>query len=148
MPMEYIIPSLIISQITEMADIDTMNEILVQLLALEEDRFIAGFHQKVQKTREKAWHDRHIKSKIFHTGDLVLLYDSKFVKFLGKFKTHWLRPYQIQQVREGGVVQINKLNGEIVPTLINGSRLKIYSDSHSTSKTQLRELDGAYVQCS
>ena len=64
-PMEYIIPSLIIAQITEMADTDMMNERLEQLLALEEDKFIAGFHQKVQKVREKAWHDRHIKSKIF-----------------------------------------------------------------------------------
>ena len=65
MPMEYIIPSLRISQITKMADTDTMNERLAQLLALEEDRFIAGFHQKVQKAREKAWHDRHIKRKKF-----------------------------------------------------------------------------------
>ena len=72
----------------------------------------------------------------------------KFVKFLGKFKTHWLGPYQIQQVIDEGAIQLSKLNGELVPTLINGSRLKIYSDSHSTSKTQLRELDGAYVQCS
>ena len=49
MPMEYIIPSLIVAQIIEIADIDTMNERLAQLLALEEDKFIAGFHQKVQK---------------------------------------------------------------------------------------------------
>ena len=134
MPMEYIIPSLRIAQIIEMADIDTMNERLAQLLALEEDRFIAGFHQKVQKAREKAWHDRHVKNKIFQIGDLVLLYDSKFVKFPGKFKTHWLGPYQIQQVTEGGVVQLSKLNGELLPTFINGSRLKIYSASHSTSQ--------------
>ena len=134
MAMEYIIPSLRIAQITEMADADTMNDTLAQLLALEEDRFIAGFHQKVQKAREKAWHDRHIKSNIFQTGDLVLLYDSKFVKFPGKFKTHWLGPYQIQQVTDGGAVQLSKLNGELVPTLINGSRLKLYSDSHSTSQ--------------
>ncbi len=134
MPMEYIVPSLRISQITEMADVDTMNEILEQLLALEEDRFIAGFHQKVQKAREKAWHDRHIKHKIFQIGDLVLLYDSKFIKFLGKFKRHWLGPYQIQHITDGGAVQLSKLNGEPVPTLINGSRLKLYSDSHSTSQ--------------
>ena len=49
MPMEYIIPSLRIAQITEMDDTNTMNERLAKLLALEEDRFIAGFHQKVQK---------------------------------------------------------------------------------------------------
>ena len=133
MPMEYIIPSLRITQITDMADTDMMNERLAQLLALEEDRFIAGFHQKVQKAREKAWHDRHIKSNIFQIGDLVLLYNIKFVKFPGKLKTHWLGPYQIQQVTEGGVVQLSKLNGELVPTLINGSRLKLYHDSHSTS---------------
>ena len=47
MPMEYIIPSLRVAQITEIVDTDTMNERLVQLLALEEDRFIAEFHQKV-----------------------------------------------------------------------------------------------------
>ena len=45
--MEYIIPSLRIAQITEITDTDMMNERLAQLLALEEDRFIAGFHQKV-----------------------------------------------------------------------------------------------------
>ena len=49
----------------EESDTDMMNERLAQLLALEEDRFIAGFHQKVQKVREKAWHDRHIKSIMF-----------------------------------------------------------------------------------
>ena len=49
MPMEYIIPSFRIAHITEMADTDTMSERLAQLLALEEDKFIAGFHQKVQK---------------------------------------------------------------------------------------------------
>ena len=49
MPMEYILPSLRIAQITGMADIDTVQERLAQLLDLEEDRFIIGFHQKVQK---------------------------------------------------------------------------------------------------
>ena len=87
----------------------------------------------MQKEQEKAWHDRHIKSKSFQIGDLVLLYDSKFVKFPGKFKTHWLGPYQIQYVTEGGAVQLSKLNRELLPMLINGSRLNLYSDSHSTS---------------
>ena len=63
----------------------------------------------------------------------MLLYDNKFVKFPGNFKTHWLGPYQIQQVTDGGAVQLSKLNEELVPTLINGNRLKLYNDSHSTS---------------
>ena len=76
MPMEYILPSLRIAQITEMADTETVHERLAQLIALEEDRFITGFHQKVQKEREKSWHEKHAKNKIFQIGDLVLLYDS------------------------------------------------------------------------
>ena len=133
MPMEYILPSLRVAQITGMTDIATVEERLAQLLTLEEDRFIAGFHQTVQKAREKAWHDRHIKNKTFQIGDLVLLYDSKFLKFPGKFKTHWLGPYQIQQVTEGGAVQLSQLNGELLPTWINGSRLKLYSATLPTS---------------
>ena len=132
--MEYILPSLKIAQITGMTDTDIVEERLAQLLALEEDRFIVGFHQKVQKAQEKAWHDTHIKNKTFQIGDLVLLYDSKFINFPGKFKTHWLGPYQIQQVTEGGAVQLSKLDGELLPTWINGSRLKPYSDSHLASQ--------------
>ena len=48
-PMKYILPSLRITQITGMTDTDIVEERLAQLLALEEDRFITGFHQKVQK---------------------------------------------------------------------------------------------------
>ena len=92
MPMEYVAPSLKIATLTKMTHVEIVNERLLHLLGLEEDRFIAGFHQQVQKAREKAWHDRHIKNKSFKVGDLVLLYDSKFAKFPGKFFMHWLGP--------------------------------------------------------
>ena len=71
-----------------MVDAETMNERLLHLVGLEEDCFFAGFHQQVQKAREKAWHDRHIKNKLFKIRDLVLLYDSKFAKFPAKFCMH------------------------------------------------------------
>ena len=59
MPMEYVVPSLKVVALTDMADDETVNEILLHLVGLEEDHFIVGFHQQVQKAREKAWHDRH-----------------------------------------------------------------------------------------
>ena len=62
----------------------------------------------------------------------MLLYDSKFMKFLGKFKTHWKGPYIIQKVTDGGAVQLAKLNGELIPSMINGSRLKTYRDRPGT----------------
>jgi hypothetical protein len=72
------------------------------LIELEEDRFIAEFHQQVQKEREKVYHDMHIKKKAFKQGDIVLVYDSKFIKHLGRFRMHWLVPYEIAYVTEGG----------------------------------------------
>ena len=42
-PMDYIVPSLKISAFTNMDDPAMLNERLVKILELEEDRFIAGF---------------------------------------------------------------------------------------------------------
>lgn len=88
MPMEYIVPSLWIVVVTNMGDLDTMEERLAQIVKLEEDRFLAGFHQQLQKDCEKAWHDRYIKQCTFKNEYLVLLYDSMFTKFHGKFQMH------------------------------------------------------------
>ena len=63
--MEYIIPSLRIAKATDMDDVEALEEHITQLIQLEEDHFIAGFHQQVVKDRQKVWHDRHIKNKPF-----------------------------------------------------------------------------------
>jgi len=82
---------------------------------------LARFHQQVQKECEKAWHDQHIKLHIFKVHDLFLLYDSKFDKFPGKFQMHWLGPYVIKEIIDGGVVQLMKLNGDPFLGKVNGS---------------------------
>jgi hypothetical protein len=87
----------------ELTDSGAMEKRLSELVELEEDRFVAGFHQQVQKVHEKSWHDRHIKQKKFQTGDLVLLYDNKFLQHPGKFQMHWLGPYVIRFVTDAGV---------------------------------------------
>ena len=56
----------------------------------------------------------------------MLLYDSKFKKFLGKFRMHWLGPYVVKEVIDGGVVQLVKLNEEPFPGRVNGSHVKPY----------------------
>jgi hypothetical protein len=62
-PLEYLIPSLCIATITNMTERGTTQEILSQLMELEEDMIMVGFHQEVQKEKDKSWHDRHIKKK-------------------------------------------------------------------------------------
>jgi transposase InsO family protein len=48
-PMEYLVPRLRIETFIDMDDTSVVQERVVQLVELEEDRFIVGFHQQVQK---------------------------------------------------------------------------------------------------
>lgn len=125
-PMEYIVPNLCIIVLTGMIDSEALEERLTQLEELEEEWFLVSFHQQVQKQREKACHDRHIKLRTLKVNDLVLLYDGKFEKILGKFKMHWLGPYVVKEVTDGGAVQLVKLNGEPFPGKVNGNRFNPY----------------------
>lgn len=127
MPMEYIVPSLRITTLTGMTNRGALEERLAQLAELEEEIFLAGFHQQVQKHREKAWHDWHIRLRTFKLNYLVLLYDSKFDKFPGKLRMHWLGSYVIKEITDGGVVQLFKLNGDPFRGKVSGSRLKPYT---------------------
>ena len=87
-PLDYLVPSLLIATITNMIEKGVVQERLDQLMELEEDKLLAEFHQEVQKLKEKYWYDRHIKKKIFKEGDLVLIYDSRYLQHPGKFNMH------------------------------------------------------------
>ena len=102
----------------------------------------------MQKNREKSWHDRHIKSKTIKEGDLVLMYDNKFARFPGKFRMHWLGPYQVKHVIEGGDSSLATLDGIMMPTMVNGSRMKLYRDSQPLSLLRNKETKCVDVQCS
>jgi hypothetical protein len=75
--LERLVRSLRIAAITNMTERGIVHDRLNQLMIMEEDRILTGFHQEVKKARDKAWHDRHIKRKTFKVEDLVLMHDSK-----------------------------------------------------------------------
>jgi hypothetical protein len=51
---EFILPRFHIETIIELLDTSAIKERLEELVQLEEDWFVARFHQQVQKAREKA----------------------------------------------------------------------------------------------
>lgn len=116
MPMDYIVPSLCIAVLIGMKDRGTMEERLTQLEENEEEWFLAGFHQQVQKQCKNS----------FKVNNLVLLYDSKFDKFQWKFQMHQLALYVVKEVRDRGAVKLVKLNGERLPSKVNGRWQKPY----------------------
>jgi hypothetical protein len=87
-PLEFRVTSMCIATITNMPEQGIVEERLSKLMIVEENRILVGLQQKVQKARDKSWHDRHIKRKIFKEGDLVLVYDNKYLQHLGKLKMH------------------------------------------------------------
>jgi hypothetical protein len=103
-PLELSVPSLCIASITNMTERGVIQERLSQLMEMEEERILEIFHEEVQKKRDKSWYDRHIKKKIFKEGDLVLLYENNFLQHLGKFRMHWIGPYEVMTVADRGSV--------------------------------------------
>ena len=98
-----------------------------QLNELDEVRQDALQQTTVVQQQRIKWHDKFIKNKEFQVGDWDLLFDSKFKDFKGKFTTHWLGPYEIQEVFDNGSVQIKTIDEEEASFLVNGHRLKVYN---------------------
>jgi hypothetical protein len=63
----------------------------------------------------------------------MLLYDNKFLQNPGKLQMHWLGPYVIKYVTKTCILQLKKLDGEVMEGLVNGSRMKLYRDNHASA---------------
>jgi hypothetical protein len=109
-----------------MLEEELVSQRLIELQELEETRILADFHQSAEKARHKAWHDRHIKTKVFVQGEKVILYDSRYQKHPGKLNMHWLGPFIVAEIRPYGVVRLAQLDGMLGPIWVNGTRLKPY----------------------
>ena len=47
-------------------------------------------------------------------------------KFPGKLHVRWLGPYLVTKVYENGSLEMSTLDGEPLPTRVNGSRVRKY----------------------
>eukprot|EP00253_Pinus_taeda_P012991 PITA_12991 len=100
---------------------------IVELNQLDEHRQQGIEHTTLVQQQRMKWHDRFIKNKTFHKGDWALLFDSKFKDFKAKFTTHWLGPYEIEEIFDNGVVKIKTIDKESTSLLVNGHRLEVYN---------------------
>ena len=67
-----------------------------------------------------------MKDKKIGPTNLVLLYDIRFQKFPGKFRLHWLGPYKVRVIHVNSSFELENFAGNILPTRLNGNRLKVY----------------------
>jgi len=59
----------------------------LQLNELDELWLEAYENSRIYKDRTKKWHDKHIVTKRFDKGDMVLLFNSRLRLFSGKLKS-------------------------------------------------------------
>jgi hypothetical protein len=94
-----------------------------------------AFHHTglIQKQKEK-WHDKFINNKLFKVEDWVLLFDSRFKNFKGKFSTRWLGPYENEVVFDNGFVKVRTIDDEDIFFLVNGNILNLYKKPKSKAR--------------
>jgi hypothetical protein len=62
---------------------------------------------------------------------------------------HWLEPYEIAYVTEGGVAQLKTLKGEWKEGLVNGSWLKLYYENQLPHNSKYKHKEkGLGTKCS
>ena len=74
---------------------------------------------KLFKEKVKRWHDKRIQKREFKVGEYVLLYNSHFRFFAGKFLSKWEGPYVIKEVYRSKAIKINNAEGTN-PKVVNG----------------------------
>jgi hypothetical protein len=94
----------------------------LQLSELDELRQDAYESSRIYKEKKKMIHDKHILRREFSPGDTVLVYDSRFHLFPGKFKSRWFGPCIVKRVMPNGAVEVQSPSqGNFT---VNGQRLK------------------------
>ena len=74
----------------------------------------------------KKYQDLKIEKREFMVGDLVLLYNSRFLLFSSKLKSKWTGPYLITQLFHHGALELETKDG--VRFKVNGQGIKLGHD--------------------
>ncbi|CAM8917912.1 unnamed protein product [Rhodiola kirilowii] len=101
---------------------------ILQLNELDEIKLDSYKSSRIYKEKNRRWHDKLILKKQFSAGDKVLLFNSRYKLFPGKFKSKWSRPYRIHKVFDDGHLELIGNEGNVFKA--NGQRVKIYHADH------------------
>ena len=127
LPIELEVQSLRIALDERLGDLESLQTRFAKLEQLDEIRANALLVMEATQRRRKSYYDSKLKPKSFMPNDLVLLYDSRFKNFPGKFQIRWHGPYKVIEGFPNGSVQLEDFMGTKFTTRINGNRLHLYN---------------------
>ena len=121
LPVECEIPSLKLA-VELLLDTSPLEEHLVHLEQLDEQRRDALVALEVNKHHVKVQYDKSVHPRRFSEGDLVLLWDQlKEPLGAGKFNPMWRGPYVVKHVLEKGAYELVDYEGTTLVEPRNGS---------------------------
>jgi hypothetical protein len=124
LPIECEIPTLR-TTIELLPDTAPMEQHLLNLESLDEDRRSSLQNNEAAKKWSKATFDRHVNLRSFHEGDLILAYDIAHDTLgHGKFESLWHGPYIIQHCLTKGAYILASPEGLSLKEPVNGLYLK------------------------
>ena len=120
------IPSLKIS-IHVLPDTNELEENLLHLEHLYEQRRDPLTTNAAHKNRLKNQYDKSVKPRFFSEGELLLIWDQdKEPLGVGKFRSMWLGPYVEFKLPKKGAYELTDFEGNKLPKPRNGLFLKKY----------------------
>jgi hypothetical protein len=109
-----------------LGDEESLVQCYVMLEKLDEIRAQAYLNMLAMQKQRKTYYDSKLEPKVLNPNDLVLLYDSRFQKFPGKFKMRWFGPYRVLKSYPNGSIELQDFADIVHSTRYNGYRLKKY----------------------
>ena len=127
LPVEVEIPSLRVLMETQLEEAEWVRERYEQLNLIEEKRLVALCHGQLYQRRMMRAHDKKVRPRRFHEGELVLKkilpvqQDSR-----GKWAPNWEGPYVVKRAFSGGALILTNMDGEDLSNPINSDAVKKY----------------------
>ena len=110
-----------------LSDTTELEERLLHLEHLDEQRRDVLTTNEAHKNRVKNQYDKSVKPRIFYEGELVFLWDQdKEPLGEGKFRYMWLGPFFVSKFLKKGEYELTYFKGNMLSKPRNGLYLKKY----------------------
>ncbi|KAG8474675.1 hypothetical protein CXB51_031129 [Gossypium anomalum] len=111
----------------------------VELNLIEEKRLRAICHGQMYQKRMIAAHDKKVRPREFHEGDLVLRKILPIQKDLrGKWAPNWEGPYVVKKAFSGGALILTEMDGKELPNPVNSNADENSKGRPNEANTRLR----------
>ncbi|KAK5795003.1 hypothetical protein PVK06_036257 [Gossypium arboreum] len=127
LPIEVEIPSLRVLMESELEEAEWIRARYDQLNLIEEKRLKAICHGQMYQKRMIAAHNKKVRPREFHEGELVLRKILPIQKDLrGKWAPNWEGPYVVKKAFSGGALILTEMDGKELSNPVNSDAVKKY----------------------